>query len=422
MVKSSSYDRWWKLSLLLFVVTLAIFSIRNVLVYPAELGYDASGHLGHLIYLAENGKAPPNTLYSASNPPLYYWIGAGIWKVTQSRKALQVFSLLLYFLGCWLFFDLLRGNQVARLPRLALTAYYAYLPLSLNYPYMIFNYVLLNFLAVAAFHALSRFCKLRTLGYQNALILALLATLAVLTALSGLALWALCFFFLALSSDLKRAARVRLLAVYCSASLVVLTPYLAYRKMSFGCVLCSLHRGEERSGVRAFVPMAPRKYVHFDFRVFDRPVYSPEVGYLDGVSSFLYATWFGDYWGYLSTQGETQVSQWKADQLFGRRLLMWMGIPITFATLYLFYRRRKVASLREALPLVGIALFFAQFFAYIHIYRSEVTWHSGYLWPCVPLVGWIAGDFLTRSSTQARSVVCGYLLVFSAASAVVFWL
>lgn len=421
----------WRAILVFFFGGLFLFVLHDFTVYDPLQGYDAPGHVQHLKYIAEKGELPPPGFYSSSNPPLYYVVASVIWNVTQSLKAVQAMSAVLFLVGIVLLYRVLALQQVPRLGRLGITAYFSLLPLSLNYPLMIFNYVFVNFFSLLLLLVLWHRGSKSPVRKTEAILFAALCTLAILSSLTGLALWAIGFWYLFAFPGLSLSHRRKLTAIFCLTSLLILAPYMAYREKRFGCTFCSLHRGGKSE--KWYHPYQPRFYLHFDRSVFTKPYFSPGDRSLDGSNSFLYVTWFGDYWNYLTMepweQGQRAVPEKRARNL---RLLMWLGIPIALGSIWLVLQRIRALGkwrsvfradgFQTALPLICGALFYAQFFAYFHRYRESVLMHSGYLWPCLVLFCWMVADRWHRFSPAQQVIVSGYLLLFSGVSAYTFWL
>ncbi len=424
------YSWRWLLSGL-FGFALSAFLFHEYCAFDPLLGYDAAGHILHLQYIANEGMLPTTSFYSSSNPPAYYLAGALIWKISHDIFAVQSLSLILFLLSVWLFYSALSERHLPWLVKWGLTAYFALLPLSLNYAVMIFNYVFVNFFALLLLLFLWKDSGRRSLGWRDAALIAAISSLAILSSLSGLAVWAVGFWFLLARPKVGAESRTKLLLIFALASFVILAPYLAYRAQAQGCIFCTLHRGG--TPTRWYVPYNPRVYLHFDRTLFSEPVYVPGRPDLDGHLSYLYATWFGDYWNYLNTDGEKPAGGNVVTPSRKRDLviLLWLGLPIAIGSLWLVLRRLRFVmrsggffrgqAFYSGLPLVAGFLFYAQFFVYFHRYRETVLFHSGYLWPCLVLLCWIAAEDLPKISRGWRLSVSGYLIGFSLFSAWTFW-
>ncbi len=168
--------------------------INNALRFRAELGFDAAGNLQYLEYLQSSWALPsPESMWSASHPPFFYYSAAGLWRGLRSvgleNQLLPVLALILSALGLWVVF--LVVTVVRRLdPQDGLRVVVAaslilFLPVHLYMSPMIGEEVLLSLLVSGVLWVAIRPMPQAPSPGEAALI-GLLCGLAVLTKLSGL--------------------------------------------------------------------------------------------------------------------------------------------------------------------------------------------------------------------------------------------
>src|SRR5258706_6772486 len=75
---------------------LALFHVHNFLVYDPAWGYDGPAHILLVRLYSESVEFNPLAIYGGTNPPLYYLLAGKILSATNSLKAVQAFSLLLF--------------------------------------------------------------------------------------------------------------------------------------------------------------------------------------------------------------------------------------------------------------------------------------------------------------------------------------
>ena len=422
----------------LIVVFLILgLSLHNFLNYDPRSGYDANGHFSHIHQIAETGEVRLNT-YSASNPPLYYWFMAALWKLTQGEKALQFVSLALYWLGCFVLFQALRlvGASVAMASLLTLG--FAFLPVNLAYSLNVFNYALANpLLYLGVVYMLYLFRSEITLA--RIALLALIASAATLTALTALSLVVLVGVF-ALIGPVSKTPRWKLLLTALGVMGIFLVPYFTARIERVGCATCSLHRGrpwEEWWLLRPLWYYLPTRLT----LLFQNPVQEGPFRDWD-MWTYLHGTTFGDYWNYLISPHNqyrpgfpvplTGRHAVDAQRLRGLRIVMGLALPVValggWAVLSQAVRWAKRGrdilsrGRSETLLFMFCVLQFAQFFVYCHTYRDPVSLHGGYLLGAYFALCVLLGIYSQRASRRWNYAFGGVLVVFSLASGWVFYL
>ncbi|KKP29762.1 MAG: hypothetical protein UR19_C0008G0004 [Candidatus Nomurabacteria bacterium GW2011_GWF1_31_48] len=76
------------LCLLVFFTSIAL-GIHNAKLYNPTQGFDGSGHVYYIKYIAENRQIPPPTEWETHQPPLYYIISAIILNIFKDPKSIQ---------------------------------------------------------------------------------------------------------------------------------------------------------------------------------------------------------------------------------------------------------------------------------------------------------------------------------------------
>ncbi len=171
-----------------FLIPFLIFHFNNLMIYKPEWGFDGNGHLGLIRYFAKYHSIPDVRFYGVSNPPLYYVIGAYIYGLfgLNSAKLVQLFSFLLYIGNLYFLSRTLSLFSKDRLFRYALVAFFAFLPVHLNYAYMTLNYSLSHFIEFATFYLILKYLyEGRDRGFLfHALGLGLLTAAGLMTSLT----------------------------------------------------------------------------------------------------------------------------------------------------------------------------------------------------------------------------------------------
>lgn len=427
----------------LLLLGLALFHVHNSLVYDPAWGYDGPGHILLVRLHSESVEFNPLAIYGGTNPPLYYLLAGKILSATNSLKAVQAFSLLLFasnLIVIWIALRRVCRHSPLRWP---LLLFFSLNPLHLAYAYMILNYSLAQSIAIIFL------CLLLILAMRDRLPpprfvvpgLGLVAAAGVWTSITNVALLPIGAMFLLLHPSASQRTRVLATTAFLAVSFAAVTPYAMVRNLEQGCFLCTAHR--PGTG-RAFYEVYPARYYYW---VSLKPFHQPHVPYFwkDGMWPVLYQTYFSDYFNYLvgpryALSGRdpalTKVGPHSTDTLRNEEftLLNYLGLPLAAAMVaglaisvrnsYRYVKTRQPGLFVDLIVCVSSVVYLAQFLAYIHRYPDYVNIHAGYLFPMTaPL--WIQVAYRLAPgpgvSSYARILVVG-LTLYSAVAAATFFL
>jgi len=76
------------LTFLVFLTSI-ILGIHNASLYNPTNGFDGSGHIYYVKYIADNRQIPPPTEYETHQPPVYYIISAAVLSIFRDIKSIQ---------------------------------------------------------------------------------------------------------------------------------------------------------------------------------------------------------------------------------------------------------------------------------------------------------------------------------------------
>ena len=423
------------------LLALALFHVHNFLVYDPAWGYDGRAHITVVWLNARSIDFNPVTIYAGTNPPLYYVLAGKILAATDSLKAVQAGSLLLFAASLSAIWIALRAVCRESPLRWPILVFFALNPLHLAYAYMILNYSLAQAIAVAFL------CTLLALAVREDLRRPLLiacglglgAAAGIWTSLTNLALLPVGAAFALLHPALGRRARLLAAVVFLGTSLAAIAPYVALKNLEEGCFFCTRNRPVT---TRAFYQVYPAQYYYW---VSLKPFHQPHVPHFwkDGMWPVLYQTFFSDYFNYLvgpryALTGRdpalTRVVPHSTDARRDREFtgLNYLALPLAAAMLaaFLIAARNAWRYLRARPPELFVDVvvcaasiaFFAQFVAYIHRYPDYVNIHAGYLFPiAAPL--WVeVGRRLAPGPAASGPVkiLWACLALYSALAAVTF--
>jgi len=153
MAKSSPFSPK-KLILTLFVTLVIALSLllglHNASLYQPNHGFDGSGHIYYIEYIAKNGQIPPPTEWETHQPPLYYILAALILNLTHNLKSVQHINIVVHWLViCMVGLGLnkvLKNKSQTLLGMLSLLA----LPMLNIFPPMVTNELLSTFFILSS--------------------------------------------------------------------------------------------------------------------------------------------------------------------------------------------------------------------------------------------------------------------------------
>jgi hypothetical protein len=384
----------------LLLLGLALFHVHNFLFYDPAWGYDGLPHILLVRLHSASAEFDPLAIYGGTNPPLYYLLAGKILSATNSLKAVQAFSLLLFasnLIVIWIALRRVCRHSPLRWP---LLLFFALNPLHLAYAYMIFNYSLAQSIAIT-FVSMLLILAMRDGRPPPKLVapgLGLAAAAGVWTSLTNLALLPIGAAFLFLHPSIPRRTRRLQTLVFLVVGLAAIAPYAVLRNVEQGCFLCTAHRP---ATTRPFYEVYPARYYYW---VSLKPFHQPHVPHFwkDGMWPVLYQTYFGDYFNYvvgpryaLSGQGPalTKVIPHSTDTLRNGELtlLEYLGLPLAAALVaglaisvrnsYRYLKTERPELFVDLIVCVSSMAYFIQFLAYIHRYPAYVNIHAGYLFP-----------------------------------------
>lgn len=424
------------------IIAIAFFHIHNLTVYSPHWGYDSVAHTQYMRYIAEERRLPATGMDTSlvDNPPLYYIVGALILKLFGNFKWVQFFSFGMYLLDVVLLYRLIRQAPAHRYLKTAVPIFFALLPISLNFGYMLLNYSLAFFLSIVMLYLMLQEVQRKQLNRNEVILLALLASAGMLTALVAFSTLVLLLIFLLFFPYVHWKKRLAWFAMVVLLVSVTLAPYYQYRLTTvYDCFFCTTHRSKTATVLWQTYPL---KFYHgFPFQALREP-FMPNHA-TEGLPLLLHQTLFGDYFDYLvSRRLSYEIPPIKDDYIHTgahfidaqkiRRLtwLNYIGIPIALlligslirgvldAMRYLWKRRPE--HLPAFLLTTGILLASAQFMIYILQYPNYVNIHAGYLFSAVFMLCALLTYQIRRKWTAA--IVSIVLLLHSVSSYYTFFL
>ena len=85
----------------LFVASVIIISfalgLHNASLYQPNHGFDGSGHIYYIEYIAKHGQIPPPTEWETHQPPLYYLLASSILRLTRNIKSIQYINIFVHW-------------------------------------------------------------------------------------------------------------------------------------------------------------------------------------------------------------------------------------------------------------------------------------------------------------------------------------
>ena len=427
--------------LFLVVVGELIFHIHNLIVFNPYWGYDGPSHIAHIQYIATHLSNPPLDIYSASNPPLYYWLSAAILKAFNSIKIVQLFSFVLYLIEVILMYFLLKKYSDNKFLNISITIFFSLLPVSLEMCYMIFNYPLGNFFSILIIYMLCIFDFKQVFTYKHAIALGLVIGLGILTSLTNVAflIAAILFFLFNPYCDFKKRIAGAAIVIILCALLVV--PYAVYSKKNTQCFLCTTNRVKTKLPISKVYPI--EFYYKFDFSSFSNAYY-PNKLYTQGLWTTLHETLYGDYQNYLvgphlasenkNSAGLILTSPHYVDErkIESLKILNYLGLPISLlfiitfaisskrAIYFIFNKKNRKKYFPDFFLMSIVVLLFAQFMDYLLQYPDYVNIHAGYIYPL-----FFIGSLLVVKNFRNKvftSLISIYVLIYAAVIYGAFWL
>lgn len=84
-------------TILVFLASLSL-GIHNATLYQPKHGFDGSGHIEYVDYIARLHKLPPPTAWETHQPPLYYFIAAFVDNIFGSLKSVQFINIVIFWM------------------------------------------------------------------------------------------------------------------------------------------------------------------------------------------------------------------------------------------------------------------------------------------------------------------------------------
>ena len=451
MKKKISSRQLMKFSIICIFVLLLFFHINNFIKYDPKWGYDASAHISIIQEISHTNHWPTDNRYGTSNPPLYYFIAAYLYKYSHNIKLVQLFSLFLFALNIFLFYKCINLLSHHTLLKLALVVFFALLPVHLYVPYMINNYSLAHTLAFLSLYTLIALSKHSRITVINVIVLGGITVLAILASLTNLflvivVLAFLCLFpyrlFLPFQQWLQR---IRNMVVFISVLLVLMIPYYSFKIQHFGCFFCTSHWQPSPVKLTQFYKVYPtRWYVNFNLKSLNYPDDSYDEK--EGLWISLHKTLYGDYQTYLvdgkthenvkvnsdsDPLGRVKSGRHYYDQrrIKNLRILHYMGLSISlvfmvimclnFKNMLHFFHNKRRSFFLQTLFILTIGAVFCQFLVYIFRYPNWVNVHSGYLLPAVFSL-LVSLSMIKNTKLATGTAIC--LTVFSIVSYLTFFM
>lgn len=378
------------------------FHINNFCKYSYNWGYDAIFHISIIEFIRNHHALPPQEVYGGTNPPLYYIISALILALSSSMKLVQGLSLVCGLLYVWLFFKTLKLVSQNKTINLSLTALFSFLPTTLEFHYMIFNYTLGHLFSLLVIFLVIRSLKREQVSFKDVVFQGLASAVGVLVSLTNFFTLGLIFIpvLSVFRQNSKRAVLLGLVPIIIFLSLV--GPYFSYRNNVYQCVFCTKHRTETKVDLTEVYPV--KFYYRFNLKALFYP-YVPSFLH-EGLWPILHTTLYADYFNYLIQPSlNSQIPAEKSKDLVRTGLhyldkprirkfsiLSLIGVPITIAFVLgvfgglsrLFKRSIGRQDFFIDLALLS-AVFgcFAQFMMYILRYPDYLNIHAGYLVPAI---------------------------------------
>jgi len=82
---------------IIFLASVAL-GIHNAGLYDPTNGFDGSGHVYYVEYIAKNLRIPPPTEWETHQPPLYYVISAIVLSIFQNIKSIQYVNIVIFWM------------------------------------------------------------------------------------------------------------------------------------------------------------------------------------------------------------------------------------------------------------------------------------------------------------------------------------
>lgn len=283
--------------ILLLIIIISIFSINNFIKYSYEWGYDANSHMSMIQYIDSNNNLPAEG-YAASNPPLYYIFAAFIFKISKSMKIVQLFSLILYFIICFLLYKLVTIFSKNTFLNLSIIALFSALPPALNFAYMILDYSLGNFLSMLTLFVIFIFVIRKKMDFKSVVVLSILVSLGILTTLTNLAVFLTTLVILIFFPNVKYTKKIVQISVFIFLTTLIIMPYYLYKSNKYGDFFSAPNKAQTKKVITEVYPL--EFYYKFNLKDFDKPYATNNV--YDGLWIILHQTLYSDYWNYLVSE------------------------------------------------------------------------------------------------------------------------
>jgi hypothetical protein len=416
-------ERGWLGASAALIAFAAVARIHNAISYPPLLDFDGPGHALNVFALYQ-GRLPSRQLWSGFHPPVYYALGAALWRLLPEaipvHAALRLLSALAGFGALAIAWRTL-PRFTARADAAVAIALVASAPVFAIATSMLGNETACAFFATAA---LARLCAIPAeapRALRHAAPTALLASLAALCKSTGLgvvAVVALSYLW-KLRRDPRRARRVLLVAS--AVPLLLLGPFYGRLVLEGGSTLAAVRGGALRDGLGNEMAAQPPGERHLaDYLAFPPAAILAPVkeapGMLRSVPGLLYAsTWADGHGQFLPARSRPVLTAAAVSALLGL-------VPSAIAALGAFQIVRHRRTYASAAPLLAFALlllaaFLAQTWA-VPVYSAV---KASYLLPALLPAALALAVGLAGVPPGARGALRAALLAIGAFATGVTW-
>lgn len=194
-----------RLWIFLIFFILILINIFNVVRYPYEKGFDSDGHIDYVKYVASHWQPPlPNQGWEMFQPPLFYFLAAGVYKFFSlfSSEAFCIKAIQFLAAGCGTGIVVLLYLTLRKLyPRIFWIQLFGvsigvFLPIVLYMNPLVSNEICAGFMISMALYALLYYGFAEHLSLSKSLLVGLLVGLALLTKYTGIFIFFVSLFIL----------------------------------------------------------------------------------------------------------------------------------------------------------------------------------------------------------------------------------
>jgi len=417
---SEAHEGRWLAAAGALVALASVARVHNAFAYPPLQDFDGPGHALNVFALYQ-GTLPSRQLWSGFHPPLYYAVGAALWRVLPEavpvHAALRLLSAAAGFGALAIAWRALR-RFVPRADAAVALALVASAPVFAIATSMLGNETACAFFTTAA---LARLVEIPARPLRHAAASSLLASLAALCKSTGLVAVAVvaATYPWRLRGSARAAARALLAAS--AAPLVLLAPYYGRLIAEGGSPIAAVRGGELRDGLGSeMAAQLPGErhlsdYVAFPPAALLAP-FKEAPGLVRSVPGLLYASTWADGHGQFLPSARRPVQAAAA----GTALLGLL--PTALAALGALRIARHRSAYPGVGPLFAFALLLAAAFAAqtwaVPVYSAV---KASYLLPALLPVALALAARLSAARGRARSGLRAALLAIGAFATFVTW-